>query len=202
MQTRQGERSAEVFTYTCSHSMLHPNLIFRKTEAGSAEIASRTLGLRADLRRLLILVDGRNTVSRLATLVRAPNIEALLLELHAQKLIEATDAAAITPSVDATASASATSAAPSHSTESVAAADGPAMLPTLEQFLAARAAAVRFVNEVLGPEGETLALKLDLTRDPQTLRDAVSQVRQSLDQMMGAAEGQRFLETVRAAAKL
>jgi hypothetical protein len=176
--------------------MLNPNTVYRKTDLGIAEIAGRKLGLRAELRRLLILIDGKNTVSRLATFVRDPEIESLLLELQAVGVIDASDGGSI--ALPGAAAATSVNAAPSAGTST----SDTALLPTHEQFIAARTTSVRFVNELLGPSAETLALKLERARDARELREAVSQVKQSLERAMGEAVGQRFLEAVRSAVKL
>ena len=67
--------------------MLDVNAIYNKTELGLGEVQSRALGLRAELRRLLILVDGKTPVSRLAMFVRGAEIAALIFELETQGLV-------------------------------------------------------------------------------------------------------------------
>ncbi len=168
--------------------MLSPNTIFRKTEAGNVEIATRKLGLRAELRRLLIMIDGKNTVAKLAAVVRPAEIEPLLLELQASGVIDSSDGMSFSSSMSPGPSAASTT--PTDSTE-----------PTQQQFNAARNAAVRFLNDVLGPGAETMAIKIERCKNAQELRDTVTQTRASLDRMMGEATGQRFLDAVRSAAK-
>lgn len=169
--------------------MLNPNAVFRKTELGNAEIAGRKLGLRSELRRLLILVDGRNTVAKLAAFVRLPEIDHLLYELQAQGLIDAGVGAVAAPAVAASSTVAATSG-------------DQTLVPSKEQFMAARSAAVHFVNDNLGPGGESLAIKLERTHNAQELRDTVAQVRVSIERAMGAATAQRFLDHVRMSVKL
>lgn len=120
--------------------MLSPNTIFRKTELGNAEIANRRLGLRAELRRLLILIDGRKTAGMLATFVRLPEVDGLLYELQSLGVIEVADGTTVAPAP--------TAAAPSASGQGGDA----ALTPTQDQFVAARRAAVRFLNDTLGPD--------------------------------------------------
>ncbi len=67
--------------------MLDENAIYNKTDAGLAEVQTRTLGLRTELRRLLIFVDGKSPLTRLAMFVRGAEIESLILELETQGLI-------------------------------------------------------------------------------------------------------------------
>ncbi len=175
--------------------MLNPNTIFRKTELGNMEVASRKLGLRAELRRLLILIDGRNTAGKLAVFVRMPEIDMLLYELQALGLIDPLDGNVESALAPPSAAPVAAPAAQSPSGES-------ALMPTNEQFIAARTAAVRFINDKLGPSGETLAVKLERTRNAQELREAVAAVRQSLERMVGANSAQAFLEHVRTSVKI
>jgi hypothetical protein len=160
--------------------MLSPNTVFRKTPTGVSELSARKLPLRAELRRLLILVDGRSSVGKLATFVRMPEIDALVYELQSMGLIDSSDGSTV--------------GAPA-STESAAE-------PSREQFLAARVAAVRAINDILGPSAETLALKLEKCENARELREQVTLVRQSLVRMMGENTGNRFLEAVRSAVKL
>ncbi len=164
--------------------MISSTTVFRKTELGNTEIATRKLGLRSELRRLLIMVDGRNNVARLAAIARPGEAEALLYELLAAGVIEAGDGSSAVV---------AQSSSSSNSSDS-----GPA--PTAEQFKAARQAGVRHLNDTLGPAAESFALRLERAKDAQELRDAVTHVRTSLERMNGAAEAQRFLDAVRTAA--
>jgi hypothetical protein len=179
--------------------MLNPNALFRKTEAGVAEVSARKAGLRAELRRLLIMVDGRNTAARLATLVSNTETESLLFELQSLGLIDAADGTVIsnpnavveTVTRDASSVNTAASAdAPVYSAE-----------PTAEQFIAARRAAVRKLNEILGPQAESLALQIERCKTARELRERVTIVRHTLAQMKSEAIAINFLEAVREAAK-
>lgn len=174
--------------------MLNPNTIFRKTELGVVEIAERKLGVRAELRRLLILIDGRNTLAKLAAFVRLPEIDPLIYELQSLGLIDTSAGAGVAapPSLSAPPTITGMSASPNADT---------ALVPTQEQFTAARMAAVRFVNDNLGPSGEAVAIKLERTRNALELREAVALARGAIERSMGAAAAQRFLEHVRMSVK-
>ena len=160
--------------------MLHPNTVFRKTEAGVTEVQARVLGLRAELRRLLILIDGKMPVGRLAGIVRGTEIDFLIAELETQGLI--TSLAGAPPPI----ASSQGSSDPGGGGE-----------PTAEQFQAARRAAVRTLNDLLGPSAETLAVKVERCKTAAEFRVAVTEVRQTLDRLLGAASGQRFLDAIR-----
>ncbi len=184
--------------------MLNANAIFRKTEAGVAEVQARALGLRAELRRLLILIDGTSTLTRLATFVRGSEIDFLIAELEIQGLIAPAtvgQAMAITPAAATTRPAAAQTATASPIAAPAAPSDTDGVLePTAAQVLAVRRTAVRTLHDILGPEADALALKIDQCKSAQELRVTITEVRQNLDRQMGVAVGQRFLDAVRGAA--
>ncbi len=85
--------------------MLNPNTVYRKTDAGMHEVQTRDLGLRAELRRLLILIDGNTPVSRLATFVRGSEIDFLIAELESQALIASDSGVSVAAQMAQTAAA-------------------------------------------------------------------------------------------------
>lgn len=167
--------------------MLSPNTVYFKTEAGVAEVKARAMGLRAELRRLLILVDGNTPLSRLAIFVRGSEIDFLIAELEIQELV--------TTGISATATA--TPAAPAPAAPGVSA----NLEPTTAQLLAVRRAAIGTLHDLLGPDADMLAVKIERCKDTQALRVAIAEIRQTLDRQLGTASGQRFLDAVRAAAE-
>ncbi len=173
--------------------MLNPNTVYFKTEAGMAEVGARALGLRAELRRLLILVDGSATLARLAVFVRGSEIDALIAELETQGLVTRGNApvGTVSTSVPPAPTSNATRAAP---------ADGN-LEPTAAQMQAVRQMAISTLHNLLGPGAFPLAVKIEQCRDAQELRVAITEIRQTLDRQLGIATGQRFLDAVRAAAE-
>lgn len=167
--------------------MLNPNTVYFKTEAGMAEVKARALGLRAELRRLLILVDGASSIARLASFVRGSEIDFLIAELETQGLVTTGGTSSATQS-------------PAGAPAPAAPADGN-MEPTAAQMLAVRRTAVRTLHDLLGPDADSLAVKVERCRDAQELRVAITDIRLTLDRQMGAATGQRFLDAVRTAAE-
>ena len=182
--------------------MMNPNTIYRKTDAGVDEVQSRALGLRAELRRLLILMDGTAPVAKLAAFVRGAEIDILIAELELRGLVITGTStgisgfgplaeAAFAPMSDIT-SASATNVA----------ASGDSLLePTAAQMLAVRRTAVRTLHDLLGPAADNLSIKIERCTNANEMRAAVNEVRQVLDRQMGAVVGQRFLDAVRGAAE-
>ena len=185
--------------------MINPNTIYRKTEAGVAEVQSRALGLRAELRRLLILMDGTASVAKLATFVRGAEIEILIAELERHGLVvtgmstgisgfgplAATTSTPAAPMIDITSAPAA----------NVAASADSLLEPTAAQVQAVRRTAVRTLHDLLGPDADNLAIKIERCTNANEMRAAVTEVRQVLDRQMGVAAGQRFLDAVRGAAE-
>ncbi len=193
--------------------MRNPDTVYFKTEAGSEEVKVRALGLRAELRRLLILVDGKTPLSRLAVFVRGSEIDYVIAELEYQGLVtpgmgaplaagqpSASTAFASTPVALATAMAQATapSFAPSPAVPPGAYAN---LEPTAAQMLAVRRTGVRTLHDLLGPDADVLAVKIDRCKDAQELRVAITEIRQTLARQLGTDAGQRFLDSVRTAAE-
>jgi len=167
--------------------MLNPNTVYFKTEAGMAEVSARALGLRAELRRLLILIDGASSIARLASFVRGSEVDFLIAELESLRLVTTGGTSRVMQ-----AAAGTTAAATSAETANV---------PTAAQLLAVSRAAVRTLHNLLGPDSGSLAAKIERCRDSRELRVAITDIRQILDRQMGVATGQRFLDAVRAAAE-
>lgn len=185
--------------------MLNPNSIYRKTDAGLTEVQARTLGLRAELRRLLILIDGNTPLSRLAAFVRGSEIDNLIAELEVQGLVTAAtigQAVGLAKPVPKSPPAPVVVTPPPARAAPVASGSGEGVLePTAAQVLAVRRAAVRTLHDILGPGADTLAVKIEKCKDAQELRTTITEVRQTLDRQMGPAVGQRFLDAVRGAAE-
>lgn len=195
--------------------MLNPNTIYRKTDAGVAEVQARALGLRAELRRLLILIDGVAPLGRLANFVRGAEIDFLIAELEVQGLITAATLGQIARI--APAAAPPVQRPPPIATNSpldaptgiayvarpapVTPAQDAAMEPTAAQMQAVRRAAIRTLRELLGVSADGLAAKIERCRDAQEMRVTITEIRQNLERQLGAAVGQRFLEAVRGAAE-
>ena len=189
--------------------MLNPNSIFRKTEAGLAEIQARTLRLRAELRRLLILIDGNTPLIRLAAFVRGSEVDALIAELETLGLVTSATIGSAAgfgqPAPPAIPAAPVAPAAPIASTpvaavSSSSGSDG-VLEPSAAQVLAVRRAAIHTLRDILGPAADAQAVKIEKCKDAQDLRTTITEVRQALDRQMGLAVGQRFLDAVRGAAE-
>ena len=194
--------------------MLNPNTVYFKTEAGVEEVKARALGLRAELRRLLILVDGKTPLNRLAVFVRGSEIDHMIAELEYQGLVttrigapHAAGQPIAAPAISAAAIPLATSlpqaTAPPSSTPAPAVAPGAYanLEPTAAQMLAVRRTGVRTLHDLLGADADVLVVKIDRCKDAQELRVAITEIRQTLARQLGAHAGQSFLDAVRTAAE-
>jgi hypothetical protein len=160
--------------------MLEENLVFHKTEAGATEMASTAHGLPPRLRRALILVDGMKTVADLASAFRPGEIEVILAELQGKGLV--TLAGGALAPVDTPASAGAAPA-------------GGGAIPA-EHFEEVRRRAMREISDRLGPNGDTLALKIERCKTPEELRAALREAEKILASFLGAEYGRTFAQKI------
>lgn len=123
---------------------------YRKTPKGFSEIETRANRLTPRLRALLIVVDGRRTAEELRALVGA-ELTASLQGLLDGGYIEALEIAgpATSPPQAAARVAPAPAAAPLSAQD----------LQTIRQ------AAVRALNDLMGPQAESVAIKMERARD-------------------------------------
>jgi hypothetical protein len=140
--------------------------IFRKTAKGVTEIETRAHRLAPRMRSALIMVDGKRSDADLRPLIQQQPDETLAA-LAEQGFIEVLAAAP-----DA---AQAPRAAPAAAAPARPAAD----------FEARRRAAVRGLNDQLGPLAETLAIKIERARTADELRPLLA----TAVQVIGNARG-------------
>jgi hypothetical protein len=156
--------------------------VFFKTDAGREALTSRPAGLGPRLRSLLIMVDGKRTVSDLDKLLGSDGAaESLLTQLLDQGWVESN--AAVVP------------AAPPVLTAVVAA---PAAAPVAEAlpFLEARRLVVRFINDQLGPMGEPLAIKVEGVKGAAELVSLLPRIRDGLRNFKNSATVAQFDQDV------
>lgn len=150
--------------------------IYRKTAKGQLEIETRALKLAPRFRSLLILIDGRRSDDELAQLM--PQLGAGGIEALAQSgLIEAIGLVA-----DPAAAPAARTPAPRS--------------PNLELL---RKEAVRALLDLVGPGGETTALKLERAKDDAELAALIGVAEDLIARMRGRSVAESFARRVRAA---
>ncbi len=152
-------------------------LIYRKTAKGLTEIETRAHRLPPRLRSALILVDGRRDVSDLKPLI-LQQPEETLAALAEQGFIEAVGESAPPPPRPAPPPppAPAPKAAPAVDTD----------------FEQTRRAAVRALNDLLGPAAESVAMKLEKARSAAELTPLLTQAAQTVAAMRGRAAAEDF----------
>ena len=148
-------------------------LIYRKTAKGLSEIETRANRLPPRLRSALIVVDGKRNLAELRPLILQP--DETLAALAEQGFIEAIREAA--PPLPPPA------AAP-------AAAAGAAGNPN--DFEQTRRAAVRALNDLLGPAAESLAIKMERARNIGELTPLLTQGAQTVANMRGRSTAEAF----------
>lgn len=157
-------------------------IIFRKTAKGVHEIETREYRLPPRVRNALILVDGRRDVAALQALI-PQQVDATLEQLFEQGFIEV---------IGETAAALARAADPGRapSLAPVAAPVTPVPEPPALPFNQRQRAAVRDLNDALGPMAESLAIRMERARADAELLPLL----QAAVQLIGNARGRSAAE--------
>lgn len=146
---------------------MNDKTVYAKTPAGQQEIGARKAGLDIRQRRLLILVDGHRSALELRELSGFADAPALIEGLLAQGLVAAADGAA-------------------------AAAAGPAAAPAAEaaapvDLVERRQRGTHAVNEMLGPVGKYLAIRVAEAESLEVLEDLIDSGRRMVGDLRGRA---------------
>jgi hypothetical protein len=152
-------------------------LIYRKTAKGLTEIETRAHRLPPRLRSALIVVDGKRDVAELRPMILAQP-EETLQALAEQGFIEVVGETAPPPPPPPPPPAKAPAPAPA------AAGD----------FEVTRRAAVRALNDLLGPAAESLSMKMEKARNLSELMPLLAQAAQSVAAMRGRAAAEAFAQ--------
>jgi hypothetical protein len=168
-----------------------PATIYRKTEAGKAEIGQRRAGLAAATRQLLILVNGVDSVQALQT-KGLGDVRSHLDTLLALQLIEPVPAKAA-PSPPAVAAAPTAPAAP------------PAPVPPPvpedpQRLLALQRRAYQTLQPHFGPDTPIVAQAMLAARSLAEFRDALGGIEAKLAIYMGRKQAAREVDALRNAA--
>lgn len=168
------------------------NTLFAKTAAGREALTSRPAGLGPRLRSLLIMVDGKRNLAEFEKLSASEvTATALLQELLTAGWIEVVGADGLPkamPSAPVQPAAFRPEVSQPVQTPAPAVAAAVAQLP----FSEARRLVVRFINDQLGPMGETLAIRAEGCKTPADLQAALPRIREGLKSFKGSAVAQQF----------
>lgn len=155
--------------------------IYFKTDAGRAEIATRSGKVDAVPRRLLIMVDGKKTVNDLGAYVRVGELVAALAYLEMQGLIESGQ----TP-IHLLAPVAPGFAAPASDTEA------PRAATCQQAFAKLRSDASGFVAERLGTSGAPISEAIERCKSPEELRRLLRGVEIFVSDKLDAQTAQTF----------
>lgn len=158
--------------------------IYRKTEKGQTEMATRQHGLSPKLRSALILVDGRRAEDELLRLIPGPGHE-LLKSLLDEGFIEALATTATGKVVTASSAARAAAEGDTHGAETGKEPAGPTLSSLGVQ-------AARFLTEQLGPMADTVTLRIEKSRAWQELKPLLTVGMRMLRDHRGAGTADAF----------
>jgi hypothetical protein len=145
--------------------------IYRKTDQGHDEIATRARRLVPRLRQALIVVDGKRTDEDLRKLI-APPADEVLQALLEQGYIEMISVTTVHVALPATPT--------------------PATAPVVLTLDETRRRAVRWISDALGPYGDPLNLRIERVRKPEDMRQALTLASAFIRQQLGAAKATEF----------
>ena len=175
------------------------NTLFGKTAAGREALTSRPAGLVPRLRSLLIMVDGKRNLAEFEKLTGSlEQATQSLNELMSGGWVEIVGADGL-PKAAATAGATAPVLEVAD-VQSKVSRPAPLMEETTSlarlPFSEARRLVVRFINDQLGPMGETLAIRAESCKTPTDLQAALPRIREGLKSFKGSAVVQQFDEEI------
>ena len=153
--------------------------IFRKTDKGVDEIATRANRLVPRLRTALILVDGVRNEGELGQLIKQHPAETLE-ELLTLGYIEVASVVEAPPKKAAEDAPSKKAAADSTSGSSE------------KSFASFRSEAVRAFNDLTGPAGEALAIKMEKAANREQLAPLLQMAHQIIGNARGAQAANEF----------
>lgn len=164
--------------------------VYRKTDKGQTEIATRAHRLMPRLRSALILVDGKRSEEELTKLILPP-VDGVLASLLDEGFIEALGGAPEAAAAPAVAAGPAAA-----STSPPAAPPPPPPAPVTLTLEETRRRAVRWISDRLGPYGDPLNMRIEKVKTPDDMRAALELADSFVRQQLGAARSQEFRQHV------
>ena len=168
-------------------------LVYSKTPRGIAEVSLRSAQLPMTARRVLIMVDGKRTVDDLAVLLRPGEIDGVITTLESGGLIQRLSAGHLdVPTLNGRESEAAPGALGGPSTSGGLESDPSPF--TLEEV---KRRAVRGLNDRLGPDAETLSIRIENCRTIEEFRNHVREAERFISMALGSAAAQDYLKQLR-----
>jgi hypothetical protein len=171
--------------------------VFKKTPKGQEAFAQRSPDLDMKLRSVLIMVDGKRTLSELSRLAAAcGDVPSLLTDLKTIGMVEVLGGSTKTaPSAPAAPAANAASA-----TAEQAAAPAPAApaAPAVPRSLKdAQRFAVRALTDAMGPGADSACMRIEGGKNPAEVWGAVQRAAELLAGARGKTAAQAMLDGVK-----
>ncbi|MFO0297515.1 MAG: hypothetical protein ACK537_07960 [Pseudomonadota bacterium] len=172
--------------------------IHRKTAKGLSEVQTRAFRLPPRLRSLLIMVDGKRSDAELSAML--PQAGEVLQALSEQGFIEVAAQASAPPPPPPPPPPPAALQAPRRDAagaegSAAAVAVAPAATASTD-FPARRRQVLRLFNDIAGPDGEPMAIKMERTRSLEELRALLPQAVNLVGLLRGRGEAQAFADRV------
>jgi hypothetical protein len=169
-------------------------LVYSKTSKGVAEVAARSAALSLAARRILIMVDGKRTVAELAVLLKPGEIDDVINALETQGFIVRSGgepaARAATRALDVP-----TMSGPLD-VNTVGGEFEERNLLTLEE---AKRRGVRELLDRLGPDGETMSMRIEQCKNADELRERLREAERLVAGMIGEQAAQDYVRALRRA---
>jgi hypothetical protein len=154
------------------------NSVFRKTTVGSASFANTSMGLNQSQRGLLIMIDGKRTMTDLRKLAAVfGDCDALVKQILEMGMIEPVPEA--TPQQKS-------------ATGESASASALAEMTSQSQLSTARSAAAKYVADTIGPLGDELGIAIERSKTPAELTRAIDTAAIVIENLKGAASAKKL----------
>lgn len=167
-------------------------LVYTKTPRGIAEIQLRNAQLPMTTRRVLIMIDGKRTVDDLSVLLRPGEIEGVIANLETIGLIQRVSqhGAMDVPTINGR--------------ETESGLSGPSTTGGLDErdpnpitLEEVKRRAVRGLTDRLGPEAESLSIRIEKCRTIEEFRSCVRDAERFISMALGANVAQEYLKSLR-----
>ncbi len=179
--------------------------IFHKTTLGYEEIVSRAHGLSPRLRRCLILIDGKRSMVDLITLLQGEDLSTIIQTLEVEGYIEligsadnvnklASSQTKVALNMDTTLQADVHSG---FYNSRPLFKDSNGQLRQTLPFKERQLRASRVINELLGPNAEGIALKIESCKDDPSLETVLKMATAFITDTVNAVAARRFRDHVR-----
>ena len=173
-------------------------MAFSKTPRGSEEISTRSAGLSLQVRRILIMVDGKRTVADLAQFARSGEIVDVLSQLESGGFIVRPPAPAPAPTAaagPATVGGPATVRRPRTLSSTVTEGGEPQRsVITLDE---AKRRAAREMLDRIGPAGGELARRIERCDTTEAFRECVREAERLVASLGGETAALEYLRALR-----